>query len=87
MELHRVDCLASHGDISNYEFLRRKEREIPKDEVRPEPLLTGKNLILLGLKPGPIFKKILGEAYDAQLEGKFSSAQDAIDWARETYVP
>ena len=87
MELHRVDCLASHGDISNYEFLRRKEREIPKDEVRPEPLLTGKNLIQLGLKPGPSFKKILGEAYDAQLEGKFSSSRDAIDWARETYAP
>ena len=87
MELHRVDCLASHGDISNYEFLRRKEREIPKDEVRPEPLLTGKNLIQLGLKPGPIFKKILGEAYDAQLEGKFSSPREAIDWARETHVP
>jgi putative nucleotidyltransferase with HDIG domain len=29
MELHRVDCLASHGDVSNYDFLRQKQREIP----------------------------------------------------------
>jgi poly(A) polymerase len=87
MELHRVDCLASHGDISNYEFLRRKEREIPKDEIRPAPFLTGKDLIMVGLAPGPIFKKILNEAYDAQLEGKFGSREDAAAWARSAYCP
>jgi tRNA nucleotidyltransferase/poly(A) polymerase len=85
MELHRVDCLASHGDISNYEFLRQKQREIPVDEVRPAPLLTGKDLIAMGHVPGPEFKKILGEAYDAQLEGTISTQEQAIEWAKKNY--
>ena len=85
MELHRVDCLASHGDISNYDFLRRKQREIPGDEVKPDPLLTGKDLIAMGHAPGPDFKKILGEAYDAQLEGKISTKEEAIEWAKKNY--
>lgn len=85
MELHRVDCLASHGDISNYEFLRQKQREIPIREVRPEAFMTGKDLIALGHVPGPDFKKILGEAYDAQLEGTISTKEQAIEWAKENY--
>jgi tRNA nucleotidyltransferase/poly(A) polymerase len=85
MELHRADCLASHGDISNYEFLRQKQREIPIDEVRPAALLTGKDLIALGLAPGPAFKKILGEAYDAQLEGTIYTPEDAIAWAKKNH--
>jgi putative nucleotidyltransferase with HDIG domain len=82
MELHRADCLASHGDISNHVFLRKKQKEIPINEVKPLPLLTGKDLISLGFSPGPAFKKILGDAYDAQLEGKIKDKADAIKWAK-----
>ena len=85
MELHRADCLASHGDISNYHFLRQKQKEIPTSEVKPDPLLTGKDLIAMGFSPGPIFKKILGEAYDAQLEGKITTKEEAITWAKAHY--
>jgi poly(A) polymerase len=85
MELHRADCLASHGDISNYHFLREKQREIPVDEVKPPPLLTGKDLIALGFSPGPVFRKILGEAYDAQLEGKTNAKEEAIKWVKVYY--
>ena len=85
MELHRADCLASHGDISNYDYLRQKQNEIPIYEAKPLPLLTGKDLIALGLSPGPRFGKILEEAYDAQLEGKIGSREDAIGWVKERY--
>ena len=85
MELHRVDCLASHGDVSNYDFLRQKQREIPTTEVRPDPLLTGKDLIALGHIPSPAFKKMLGEAYDAQLEGRISTKEEATAWAQINY--
>jgi len=85
MELHRADCLASHGDLSNWEFLRQKQIEIPVGEIKPEPLLTGKDLIALGFSPGPVFKKILGEAYDAQLEGKINSKSEALKWVRLYY--
>jgi tRNA nucleotidyltransferase/poly(A) polymerase len=85
MELHRADCLASHGDISNYDFLRQKQREIPLHEAKPLPILTGKDLITLGFTPGPLFGKILEKAYDAQLEAMITTKEDAIRWVREQY--
>lgn len=83
MELHRVDCLSSHGGLDNYDFLRIKQQEIPVNEVKPDPLLTGKDLIALGFTPGPTFKTLLGEAYDMQLEGKITTADEAREWARD----
>jgi poly(A) polymerase len=82
MELHRVDCLSSHGGLDNYDFLRQKQLEIPVNEVKPNPLLTGKDLIALGFIPGPVFKTVLGEAYDLQLEGKITTMEEAIEWAQ-----
>jgi poly(A) polymerase len=83
MELHRADCLASHGDVSNYDFLRQKQKEIPIHEAKPKPLLTGKDLIALGFAPGPAFGKILDEAYDAQLEAKIATKEDVVSWAKQ----
>jgi len=82
MELHRADCLASHGDLSNYDFLRQKQKEIPLREAKPPALLTGKDLIALGLTPGPRFGKILEAAYDAQLEAKIAMKDEAISWVK-----
>ena len=83
MDLHRADCLASHGDVSNYDFLRQKQKEIPLHEAKPRPLLTGKDLIALGFTPGPAFGKILVEAYDAQLEAKIATKEEAVSWAKQ----
>jgi poly(A) polymerase len=83
MQLHRADCMASHGDVSNYEFLRLKQKEIPVNEVKPPPLITGRDLIDIGLKPGPVFGKILAAVYDAQLEGKVTTKKDGDSWARK----
>jgi poly(A) polymerase len=82
MELHRVDCLASHGDLSNYDFLRQKQKEIPPPEAKPPALVAGKDLIALGLTPGPRFGKILEAAYDAQLEGKAATKDEAVSWVK-----
>jgi tRNA nucleotidyltransferase (CCA-adding enzyme) len=48
-----------------------------------QPLLLGRHLISLGLKPGPFFGKILTDAYQKQLDDKFMTLDDAINWARE----
>jgi len=50
--------------------------------VAPAPLLTGDDLVALGLSPGPLFKRLLDETYDAQLEGRIESTRDAIEMAR-----
>jgi poly(A) polymerase len=83
LELHRIDCLASHGNLDNYEFLQKKRCELAQKQVQPEPLLTGKDLISLGLTPGPHFGRILGAAYDLQLEEKLSTAEEARKWAEK----
>ena len=86
LELHRVDCLASHGDVSNYDFVKEKRSELSLQEIKPSPLLTGKDLIGLGLSPGPLFGTILAEAYDMQLEEKLATHEEAVAWARKKYA-
>ncbi|MFC1809533.1 CCA tRNA nucleotidyltransferase [Candidatus Omnitrophota bacterium] len=78
--LHKIDCESSHGMIDNYEFLVKKRDEFQKENLKPQPLLTGQDLINAGMKPGPQFKDILAEAYDLQLEGKIATKEDAITW-------
>ncbi|PYU98101.1 MAG: phosphohydrolase [Acidobacteria bacterium] len=70
LELHRLDCLSSHRDLTNYELARRMLEETPPQEIKPAPLVRGDDLIAKGYKPGPLFKQILQTVEDAQLEGK-----------------
>jgi len=61
LELHRLDCLGSHGSLEYYDFLREQVEELQrKPEIKP-PLLTGKDLIKLGMKPGPAMGALLNE--------------------------
>lgn len=81
MALHRLDCLSSHGHLDNYEFLRRKQSETPPEQLKPAPLLTGKELIAAGYQPGPMFGIVLSEIEDAQLEGRIATAEEALRMA------
>src|ERR1044071_2881628 len=45
LALHRADCLASHRNLTTYEFIRQKREEIPPEKMRPAPLVTGRDLI------------------------------------------
>ncbi|HTA45882.1 MAG TPA: CCA tRNA nucleotidyltransferase [Bryobacteraceae bacterium] len=83
MALHRLDCLSSHGHLDNYEFLRRKQMEMPPEQLKPTPLLTGRDLIAAGYRPGPMFGIVLSEIEDAQLEGRISSSEEALRLARD----
>jgi len=85
LELHRIDCASSHGMLDNYEFLLKKQDEFREEDLRPKPILNGTDLISLGFKPGPQFKEILDEAWDLQLEHKFTTKDDAIKWVKSNY--
>lgn len=78
LALHRMDCLASHGDLSLYDFARMQYEATPLEEVRPVLLLTGRDLIAAGYKPGPEFKRLLALAEDAQLEGRIRTKDEAL---------
>ncbi len=85
LELHRVDCLASHGDLGNYEFCRQKLATLGDEEIRPPRLLTGDDLMDLGYVPGPIFSTILERIEDAQLEGEVGSREQALALVRREF--
>ena len=85
LALHRADCLASHGDLSIYEFAQEKLAAIPPDKMRPAPLVSGDDLIAAGYVPGPRFKEILSAVEDAQLEGRLSSKDAALAFVNSEF--
>jgi poly(A) polymerase len=87
LDLHRMDCQSSHGDLSSYRFAQEQLAAIPPEKMRPAPLLTGDDLIAAGYVPGPRFKEILSTVEDAQLEGRLQSKADAMDLVMSEFPP
>jgi poly(A) polymerase len=85
LELHRIDCGASHRDLSLYNFVSEKLRTLPEEEIHPRPLITGDDLIAAGYPPGPRFKEMLSACEDAQLEGQLPSKEKALAWVKEHF--
>jgi poly(A) polymerase len=86
LELHRVDCLASHGMLDNFEFLKRSREEFANEPLIPQPLMTGHDLIAMGWKPGPKFKIVLDAVQVRQLEGTLRSREEAISWVKKEFA-
>lgn len=80
LELHRLDCFASHRDLSLYDFVKTKLESTPEEQIRPAPLITGKDLIQNGWKPGPQFRTVLQAVEDAQLEGVLRTREEAMSF-------
>jgi poly(A) polymerase len=85
LALHRADCLASHGDLSTYEFIQLKRAEIPVEKMRPSLMVTGDDLIAEGRVPGPKFREILSAVEDAQLEGRLPTRDAALEFVRREF--
>jgi poly(A) polymerase len=84
LELHRIDSLSSHGVLDAYNYIRDQQRSLPPEAIRPTPLVTGRDLIDAGYEPGPRFREILSAVEDAQLEGRVTTHQAAMQMvARE----
>jgi poly(A) polymerase len=78
LALHRMDCLASSGNLENWKFVRERLAATPEEAVRPRPLITGHELIAAGYKPGAQFKEMLRVVEDAQLEGVIGTQTEAL---------
>ena len=85
LELHRIDCESSNGELGNYRFLRDKLDTTPREQFRPVPLVTGRDLIDAGYKPGPQFKEILSTVEDGQLEGSLTTKKQAMEFVRSQF--
>lgn len=84
LELHRLDCIASHGRLDKYRFAVAKSEEVASYE-RVVPLLTGHDLKEAGYTPGPVFKEILGIVEDLHLDGELDDRESAMELVRERF--
>ena len=85
LELARIDALSSNGDLQYYRFCTERLAELKDEEIRPEPLLRGDDLIEMGFQPGPLFGQILRQVEDAQLGGELATRGDALTWVKNKF--
>ncbi len=83
LELHRLDCLGSHGNLDHYDFLLAQAEELKKKPAIRPPLLTGKDLIKLGMKPGPAMGVLLEEIREKQLADELKTPREAGAWVKK----
>jgi poly(A) polymerase len=83
LELHRLDCVGSHGRLDVYDFLVAQAKALDKQpQIRP-PLLKGDDLLALGMKPGPELGALLAEIREKQLADEFKTPAEAREWAKK----
>jgi len=64
------------------EWFIEKVRELQIEKKAPDPILMGRHLIEIGLKPGPHFKQILDAVYEMQLDGTVVDLDQSVARAR-----
>jgi poly(A) polymerase len=85
LELHRLDCEASHRKLRMYDYTRQKMAELTPESIHPKPLVSGNDLVAAGYSPGPHFKEILSAVEDAQLEGALQAKGQAMRFVRRKF--
>ena len=83
LELHRLDCLGSSGNLEHFNFLV-EQVEVLKHQphIRP-PLLTGDDLLALGVKPGKTLGALLAEIRERQLADELQTPAEAKTWLQQ----
>ena len=85
LELHRADCMGCHGKLDLHEYCKAQLALLSEEQLRPPRLLSGKDLLELGLEPGPLVGRILDRLEEAQLEGNVESRDQALAWVCSRY--
>jgi poly(A) polymerase len=82
LALHRADALASGRGTEHVEFCEELLARWTAADLDPPPLITGHDLMGLGLEPGPLFKRVLDAVREAQLEGTVTTREEALELVR-----
>jgi poly(A) polymerase len=85
LALHWMDASSAHGDLRLYCFAKERYEATPVETMRPKLLVTGRDLIVAGYRPGPAFSSMLEVAEDAQLEGRVTTTEDGLALLRERF--
>lgn len=83
LALTRATLLAQQAELYPVLFCEQFLETTPAKVLNPPPLVTGDDLIALGLKPGPRFKQLLEEVRDAQLNLELVDRDAALEWVRQ----
>ncbi len=83
--LHYADKMGSNRNLDTINFISRAQKTIPIEEIKPEKLINGDDLISLGFKAGRIFKEILEYIEELQLEGELSTKEEALAVVKDKY--
>ncbi len=81
--LGRTTLEAKVGEYEAGEWLLAEAQKLQVEESSMPPLLQGRDLIALGLKPSRQFGEILSEVYEAQMDGQISNKNEAIQFVLE----
>ena len=76
----RADCLGRHPGVFKpvaMEWFRERVLALDVAHRPPEPLLKGRDLLALGLSPGPLVGRVLRAVYEKQLDGAVTTPADA----------
>jgi poly(A) polymerase len=87
LQLHRLDCLGSHGQLNIYDFLVKEAAELQKVPDIIPPLLKGADLISIGMKPGPALGQLLAQVREKQLQDELTTQKQALDWVKQQTPP
>ena len=85
LELHRLDCEASHRTLDSYNFCRSRLAEMPVEALSPPRLLTGDDLKAQGYVEGPLYRRILDAVEEAQLENRIATKEEALECVRREF--
>ena len=82
LALHRLDCLGAHGDLAHYDFCLAAAEELKNQPEILPPLLTGDDLLALGIPRGKKIGELLHELRDRQLAEEIKTADEARAWVK-----
>jgi tRNA nucleotidyltransferase (CCA-adding enzyme) len=82
--LGRTTAEALRGIYEAGEWLLERAEQLHVKHRAPEPLLQGRDLIMLGLEPSPLFKTILDEVYALQLDGEVKTKEEALAYVKKS---
>jgi poly(A) polymerase len=80
-----MDASSAHGDLRLYEFAKERYEATPVETMLPKLLVTGRELIAAGYRPGPEFKAMLEAAEDAQLEGHVTTTEQGMALVKQRF--
>ena len=82
LELHRLDCISSHGNLTNYTFAKTMLKKYESIPLLPKSWATGIEIMKLGIEEGPMVGYWLKIAYEAQLEGNYLNTEELLKWLK-----